>query len=478
MRNSLPICLSGSLLLSCLLTPIKTFAITPLQSHEIPLSDGLLTLQSGSHPLTAATAKYRRVPEAHSPSGVAQGIRQQKIRQITSIGRGKTFDSAAQNAAKNALTEVVGSFLDSETLVTKKAVISNGLNERTKQIRIDIREYSQGSIYSMDIIDSYIESGVSVVIAKVSVRVDDFRRYVQDLASGSVDLSGGLFASISSNFKNKSKSMDILSEKIKSVAQGKVISIDMGKPISLDQFYVSSYCKYPIDDDCEGARNNFGGLNEATSIVLPVTISLLPGFEQNLMSTLDNIASDKIITDSSSLYIGLSGHDVAEFINRKTRKVWDPENSKDVQVAVIKPNPLPAILYYFPGLKTIVKTKYPGMLHPLTNLYSEYSLRCPDSRCADYFFHSYAVNFRDETGSSIYSFELKPSELHSWDRKLRFVNRGYVDFSSNGMSGIGLVTGDSGQVVFVTERKFWLGIEAPLEVLQKSHSISIDYLDR
>ena len=87
------------------------------------------------------------------------------------------------------------------------------------------------------------------------------------------------------------------------------------------------------------------------------------------------------------------------------------------------------------------------------------------------------VNFRDETGSSIYSFELKP-ELHSWDRKLRFVNRGYVDFSSNGMSGIGLVTGDSGQVVFVTERKFWLGIEAPLEVLQKSHSISIDYLDR
>ena len=180
------------------------------------------------------------------------------------------------------------------------------MNERTKQIRIIsesiLRIYLFNGYYRF-LHREWCVSGY----AKVSVRVDDFRRYVQDLASGGVDLSGGLFARYLLILKIKANPWISLVRR-SSLLAGQGISIDMGKPISLDQFYVSSYCKYPIDDDCEGARNNFGGLNEATSIVLGNHI-FAPGFEQNLMSTLDNIASDKIITDSSSLYIGLSGHD-------------------------------------------------------------------------------------------------------------------------------------------------------------------------
>ena len=106
---------------------------------------------------------------------ISQVSKDTDVRNVTVVGRGESFDKAAQNAAKNALTEVVGTFLDSKTLVNKKTVIDDGLVERTKEIRVDISEYSQGSIQSLKIIDAYQENNLAIVIAKVRVRIDDFR---------------------------------------------------------------------------------------------------------------------------------------------------------------------------------------------------------------------------------------------------------------------------------------------------------------
>ena len=48
------------------------------------------------------------------------------VRTVVTIGYGKTVDEAAQNSAENALKQVVGSFIDSETLLKKEKEISNG----------------------------------------------------------------------------------------------------------------------------------------------------------------------------------------------------------------------------------------------------------------------------------------------------------------------------------------------------------------
>ena len=50
----------------------------------------------------------------------AAGSEEKKIETVTAIGYGTSVDAAAKNAAENALTMVVGSFIDSETLIQKE----------------------------------------------------------------------------------------------------------------------------------------------------------------------------------------------------------------------------------------------------------------------------------------------------------------------------------------------------------------------
>ena len=196
-----------------------------------------------ANPLAAYSASEQKIDPPYESTKLAQAIREQQIREVTVIGRGETFDKAAQNAAKNALTQVVGSFLDSETIVSKKTLIDAGLIEKTKEITVDISEYSQGSIQSLKILNTFRENGLAVAVAKVVVRIDDFRRYIQELATGSTDISTGLFATIASERNNLQQMYEIFYGKIfKPVAQGQVISIDMGSPETINQFYGSSYC--------------------------------------------------------------------------------------------------------------------------------------------------------------------------------------------------------------------------------------------
>jgi len=53
---------------------------------------------------------------------------------VIAHGLGGTIESAAQDAAQNALTEVVGSFIDSDKLVEKHAQISDGIRSEAKNI--------------------------------------------------------------------------------------------------------------------------------------------------------------------------------------------------------------------------------------------------------------------------------------------------------------------------------------------------------
>ena len=54
------------------------------------------------------------------------------VKTVITKGFGSTFDEASQNALKNALIKVVGSFIDSETLFTKEKEINNGIVELSK----------------------------------------------------------------------------------------------------------------------------------------------------------------------------------------------------------------------------------------------------------------------------------------------------------------------------------------------------------
>ena len=64
-----------------------------------------------------------------------------KVKTVITKGFGSTVDEASQNALKNALKQVVGSFIDSETLFSKKKEITNGIVELSKTVKKDMQDY-------------------------------------------------------------------------------------------------------------------------------------------------------------------------------------------------------------------------------------------------------------------------------------------------------------------------------------------------
>jgi hypothetical protein len=73
------------------------------------------------------------------------------------------------------LTQVVGTFLQTNTQLDKRTQISDGIRSEVKTIDSKTREYSQGSIQQFDLLSSEARDGLIRVQARVTVRLDDFR---------------------------------------------------------------------------------------------------------------------------------------------------------------------------------------------------------------------------------------------------------------------------------------------------------------
>ena len=111
------------------------------------------------------------------------------VKTVIASGYGVSIEAASKNAAENALTEVVGSFIDSKTLIKKQKEIRDGVISKTKSIKKDIKDYSQGSIKYFEILDIKQNGSIFNVTARVDVRVEDFKAYIKKLAFGSNSVS-------------------------------------------------------------------------------------------------------------------------------------------------------------------------------------------------------------------------------------------------------------------------------------------------
>ena len=69
---------------------------------------------------------------------ISNSIKEKEIKTVTASGFGTTIETAAQNAAENALIQVVGSFIDAETQIKKQKEIRDGVLSRTKVIKKEI----------------------------------------------------------------------------------------------------------------------------------------------------------------------------------------------------------------------------------------------------------------------------------------------------------------------------------------------------
>jgi len=220
-----------------------------------------------------------------------------KVKTVTASGFGVSLDEAAKNAAQNALTNVVGTFIDAKKMLRERVKIYDGILSESTIIKENINSYSQGSIKYFEILNIKQNDSIFYVTARVDVRIDDFRRYIKKLASDSKEIDSGLFTSIKTDKENLEKKIDFLDEIISPLVSGEVIKIKIDEPQRLDQLSAFD-CEYSDFGSINCSGKNLSYWSSPTgSVVIPVTFELDQDFKKNSVNILENI-SNKKLTDS------------------------------------------------------------------------------------------------------------------------------------------------------------------------------------
>jgi hypothetical protein len=224
-------------------------------------------------------------PASTAPNG-------QRIENVITQGIGSTVESALQNAAENALRQVVGSFVSSETQVSRASQISDGIREQTRSISSTNREYSQGFIQNYEVIRTQQDGGILRVEARVAVRVTQFEAYVRRLAEGSTAVDQGVFAQLATRQGQNSNAVRlIVDDVLMPVLRSEVVYFNVSAPQLTEAFFATKSFVSASPSEQQRIRQ---GLNEAgmplSSIVLQVRSEIQQNFIQNARDIIRSVA--------------------------------------------------------------------------------------------------------------------------------------------------------------------------------------------
>jgi len=235
--------------------------------------------------------KANEIPKDSPPLGQSSPQEPKKIQTVVADGFGVDFQTAQQDAAQRALTNVVGSFIDAKSSIEQRTEISAGIRDTVEKHTVDIKEstkeYSQGTIQKIEILEVGTEGGLTKVKAKVSVRIDDFRAYIKKIAQGEIAVDQGLFAQAAVARKQGDNRTQLLMDNVlKPLTDGDVVDFQVSQ---LEPFSNINY---------KGGSSQIDILlrfNRPESIfILNVRASLKSEFVQNMMQTLESISKNRL----------------------------------------------------------------------------------------------------------------------------------------------------------------------------------------
>ena len=232
------------------------------------------------------------------------------IKTVITKGYGTSIDAAALNAAEDALSQIIGSFIDSETIIKRKKEIKEGIIDSLKIISKDIRNYSQGSIKYFEILDIKNNGIVFIVEAKVGVRVEDFKSYIKELAFEQKNIETiNLFAEMQSKKNNLENKYDLLKKVIHPIERGEVTEITIGELISFNNFIESGKCEEAFSSrylvgiqslyrNYDFCNKNYWGwnsykMNPDKMVIFSFSLKIKDDYLDNIYNTLDNISDHK-----------------------------------------------------------------------------------------------------------------------------------------------------------------------------------------
>ena len=228
--------------------------------------------------------KYIAILSLLGLTAPVHGAEPLEIKVVITTGVGSSIESASKNAAENALTQVVGTFIDTDTQLRQRKEIRDGIRSLSSSLDYRVSEFSQGSIASFETLDARAEGSIFSVEAKVGVRMSEFRGYVRRLASSETALKSNVFAQVSVAERNSAGARDILLRKIfMPLLRGELSDIRAGDPLVYEQ--QSPELKKTLAISSANLS--------PTTILIPIDIRLREGVLDSMVEVLENLASGK-----------------------------------------------------------------------------------------------------------------------------------------------------------------------------------------
>ena len=277
----------------------------------------LLCMFSLSAPIYSSELKNLNIPKNYlSDKLIASNT---NVKTVITKGFGSNVDEASQNALKNALIQVVGSFIDSETLFTKEKEINNGIVELSKTIKRDTQDYSRGSVKYFEILKIEERDGIFIVEAKVEVIEEEFTKFIKKFAFAESSFPGAeLSTVIETNLNNKKSKAELIANKIiQPLTEGTVYDMKIGDWQFINDW--SSFCYQNFY-----YQNLLGGCGtfENNNVILAtVEVSINENFLKNAESIFEKTKSSIFSLDNSGFHaISALGknNDLPIAINNKT----------------------------------------------------------------------------------------------------------------------------------------------------------------
>ncbi|MEC8190180.1 MAG: hypothetical protein VX033_03260, partial [Verrucomicrobiota bacterium] len=202
---------------------------------------------------------------------------------VTAIGYGEDVNGATQNAVESALTQVVGSFIDADKFIKQKTEIQNAVSKTSKTISSSFSSYSQGSVESLEILDVADNGSMKKVTASVTIRIEDFKRYIREVALGEAKIKGGLFAKAKVKQSQGVNLAELVVDKILSPARNyEAVDVKIGEVSLVEDIGIE-----------EAATNAKLNLDNKTLVRVPVTVQIKQDFLENAYKILDETSVDR-----------------------------------------------------------------------------------------------------------------------------------------------------------------------------------------
>jgi hypothetical protein len=244
-------------------------------------------------------------PSASAPMperfGAAAQHGNQDVQTVIAQGVGKDIESAAKNAAENALIQVVGSFVQSDKILTKRSEINDGIRRESRSIDAKTREYSQGSIKSFDVLETSQNDGLFRVSARVAVRIEDFKAFVAKLAEGETSVGAGIYAQVATQAAKQANAHDIILNSIfLPYLEGRATEFVLGNPQVYSEWKRAQ--SGVLARETDGYASSLKITQE--TIVVPITVKTNNSFIENITKVLDSVASAKKKIDQTRAFRG------------------------------------------------------------------------------------------------------------------------------------------------------------------------------